>query len=368
VVSLARKLLLHDKTRFGIALTATTLSLLLIFTLTGLYQGFYRQSTAYIDSSGADLWVAQKGAPNFFYAISFLPMDMNDSIAHIGGVKAVSPLIAVGATAGKGGTNVSIFFFGYDTQTGLGGPSPIISGSSITGEGQIVVDSNLASTLGTSVGDEVSINGHGLRVVGISGVGGVLAPIGFTDLQDAERITGYASYVNYFLVRVSPGVSTEGVASALRGSVQGVSVFSNSEWASSSRDAVLAGSAPVIQAMEVFGGLTGVLIIGLMNYSATAERQREYGILKALGMKNRGLLSAVLWQSSAIAIVGFAVAGVLTSVVVRGLAYLVHYPIAPVYDVSSVALVLVEALLMSVFATFIPARRISRIDPALAFR
>jgi putative ABC transport system permease protein len=340
----------------------------LIFTLTGVYLGFYRQATAYIDSSGADLWVVQKGAPNFFFAVSFLPSSMNNSIAGVGGIKEVSPLIAVGATIAKGTKNLSIFFFGYDTRNGLGAPSPIIRGSPITGEHQIVVDSLLASKVGVGVGDNVSVNGHQLSVVGISGVGGVLAPIAFSSLSDAQRIAGFGSFVNYFLVKVSPGVSPGSVSSALRSALQGVSVFSNSEWAGASRDAVLAGTGPVIQAMDLMGGLTGVLIIGLTNYTAVVERQREYGILKALGIKSRDLLMAVLWQSIIVALSGFGIAALLAIAAIRSLAFIVQFPLVFLYDMNSVALIFAAAILIGVGAALIPIRRISMIDPAIAFK
>jgi putative ABC transport system permease protein len=342
--------------------------MLLIFTLTGIYLGFYRQATAYIDSSGADIWVVQKGAPNFFFAVSFLPSGMNQSIASVTGVKTVSPLIAVGATITKNNRSVSIFFFGYDTRNGLGAPSPIIQGSAITGENQVVVDFALASKIRVGVGDVVSINGHRLSVVGISGVGGVLAPIAFSSLTDVQRIAGYGNFVNYFLVKVSQGASPESISSSLTASIQGVSVFSNSDWARASRDAVLAGTAPVIQAMEFMGGLTGVLIIGLTNYTAVVERQREYGILKALGIKSRNLLMTVLWQSIIVALSGFGVAAILTIVAIRGLAFIVQFPLVFVYDLNSLVLIFVTAMLIGAGASLVPVRRILRIDPAIAFK
>lgn len=368
MVSLVKKLLLRDKTRLAITLSGTSLALLLIFTLTGIYLGFYHQATAFIDNSGADLWVVQKGAPNFFFAISFLPTNMSNSIAKVNGVKTVSPLIGVGATATKDSQNQPIFFFGYDTTSGLGGPLPLIRGSRIAGANQTVVDASLAARLNVDLGDVVSVNGNRLSVVGVSGLGGLLAPIAYSGLDDVQKIVGYGASVNYFLVKVSEGASADTIASALRGALNGVSVFTNSEWAGASRDSVLSGTAPIIQAMEFMGGLTGVLVIGLTNYTTTVERQKEYGILKALGIKNRDLLQIALWQSILIALLGFGIAGGLTILVIKGLQYAVHFPVPFLYDAGSVALIFASAMLMGTGAALLPARRISRIDPAIAFK
>jgi len=120
--------------------------------------------------------------------------------------------------------------------------------------------------------------------------------------------------------------------------------------------------------MEFIGGATGVLIIGLTNYTTTVERQREYGILKAIGMKNSSLMKSALLQSILLALSSFLIAAGLTVVAIKGLQYAVNYPLAIIYDTNSVATVLVVALLMGVIAALLPASRISRIDPAIAFK
>ena len=39
------------------------------------------------------------------------------------------------------------------------------------------------------------------------------------------------------------------------------------------------------------------MIVGLIIYTATVERQREYGVMKAIGAKNRVLYQVVLTQA-----------------------------------------------------------------------
>src|SRR3989441_8302756 len=72
LVSLVRKLLFRDKTRLAITLSGTSLALLLIFTLTGIYLGFYHQATAFIDNSGADLWVRSEEHTSELQSLAYL--------------------------------------------------------------------------------------------------------------------------------------------------------------------------------------------------------------------------------------------------------------------------------------------------------
>ena len=50
--------------------------------------------------------------------------------------------------------------------------------------------------------------------------------------------------------------------------------------------------------------LVGTLIVGMVIYSATIERQREYGVLKAMGAHNAILYRTVVAQALVVASVG----------------------------------------------------------------
>ncbi len=47
-----------------------------------------------------------------------------------------------------------------------------------------------------------------------------------------------------------------------------------------------------------------MLVVGLIIYTSTIERQREYGVLKAIGARNRILYRVVTIQAGLVAIVG----------------------------------------------------------------
>ncbi len=368
MVSLTKKYLLQDKTRLGLSVSGVSLAMLLIFTLSGIYLGFYRQATIYIDNSGADLWVAQKGTFNFYFSLSLLPSNLEQNISKIAGVSAASPLLANSAFLKKDSKSQWIFYFGYNTTTGMGGPWSIVQGTGIKGPNQIVIDRSISLRSGISIGDHVTLQGEDFSVVGISeGTSGIIAPYSFISIADAEKISGLGGLVNYYLVKVRAGTQSS-VSSLLRASIGGVDAFSNSDWASVSRDFILTSILPVIQAMTIMGGLVGVLSVGLTNYTATVERQREYGILKALGIRNSGLMRTVFTQSIIIAVSGFAIGGALTIVAVAALTQLVRYPFPLAYDWSLVGYILGATLLMGLAAALLPAKKVAGIDPALAFK
>ena len=111
----------------------------------------------------------------------------------------------------------------------------------------------------------------------------------------------------------------------------------------------------------------GTAILGMVIYTATVERQREYGVLKAVGAKNRHLYWLVVIQGMTIAVAGVA-AGV-------GLAWLVSDRIMEaipkfliVLEPRSVLTTSIAGLFMGLLAAVLPARQVALLDPARVFR
>ncbi len=121
--------------------------------------------------------------------------------------------------------------------------------------------------------------------------------------------------------------------------------------------------------LTLFGGL-GLLIVivgvyGVISYFV-AQRTHEIGVRMALGATQTSVLRLVLRQGALLAVAGVAI-GVAASLalarVLRGLLY----GIAPS---DPATLVGITALLMIVVlaASWIPARRATRVDPLIALR
>ena len=125
-------------------------------------------------------------------------------------------------------------------------------------------------------------------------------------------------------------------------------------------------SAP-IQLMGAIAFLVGTLVIGLVIYTATVERQREYGTLKAIGARNRVLYRVVVGQALVVAGAG-SLAGVVLAILAARLIMDLRPQFLILFEPSMVAGALGAGLAMAVIAAVFPARIMARLAPAEVFR
>ena len=111
----------------------------------------------------------------------------------------------------------------------------------------------------------------------------------------------------------------------------------------------------------------GTVVIGLTIYTATIERSREYGVMKAVGGSAGFLYRVVLSQSVILATTGF-ILGVPLTLAVNRLAQEFVPEFVNVLRWQDVLAVFAAALVMGLLAAVTPVRRINRIDPAMVFR
>jgi ABC-type antimicrobial peptide transport system permease subunit len=111
--------------------------------------------------------------------------------------------------------------------------------------------------------------------------------------------------------------------------------------------------------------LASIGLYGVMSYSV-ARRTREIGIRMALGAHLGDTVSLVLRRGMSLAGVG-AAAGVVGALAATRLLAHMLYNVSP-YDPVTLAGVLAVMVAVSVMACYLPARRATRVDPAVAVR
>lgn len=175
------------------------------------------------------------------------------------------------------------------------------------------------------------------------------------------------------LLRTAPGVDTTSLTRQLQSSY-----LANGAVATDIRQSVrdiYAANTQFFLLMQGYLGLgllVGVVGLGVVMVRAVRERRRTIGVLRALGFRARTVRRAFLAESAFVAVEGVLV-GTILGVLTTWLLYRnspafgstdVPYPIAWVQITVTVG----AALLASLAATVLPARRAAAIKPALAVR
>src|SRR6266700_8247801 len=96
--------LLQNKIRLVISVGGVALALTLILALDAIMTGVEGRLTAYIDNSGADVFVSQPGVRNLQMVSSSLPASVVDKVQAVPGVTAVTPIMYLTGTM-EVGTN-----------------------------------------------------------------------------------------------------------------------------------------------------------------------------------------------------------------------------------------------------------------------
>jgi predicted permease len=106
-------------------------------------------------------------------------------------------------------------------------------------------------------------------------------------------------------------------------------------------------------------------IYGVVSYAVT-QRTREFGIRLALGSETARLKRMVVWDGARLAVVGLAI-GVPAALLLTKLIASVLYEVQPTDPLTYVTVAGILAV-VSVLASYIPARRAAKVDPIIAMR
>ncbi len=298
MTSIAWKNLAGERTRFAISVAGVAFSVVLVVILRGLYAGVIADATRYVRSSGADLWVAQEGTPgDFLQSRSILPVDDRSRIERVPGVAQAAPLLSRPVGLQLGGRDADLFLLGIAPGSRVGWPEAVRNGRVLPGPGAVVIDRVFAKNFGVEEGDTLPIGPNGLRVVDVVSGGNAFAfQFAWANLSDVSAISGAEGFVSYFFV-TTEGADAATVGRRIVRDVAGTQVFPGRELAERNADNLREGFLPVLLVLVIVAFVVGTAIIGLIIYTATVEKTKEYGVLKAIGFSNRQLYTVVLQQS-----------------------------------------------------------------------
>lgn len=362
---LAKKNLFAEKTRLVMSISGVAFAVLLILVLSGLYRGWQTKLTVYLQSLDADLVVGQQGSADTTHSMSFLPATLAEQLRQIPGITQVDDFMGRQIMVTDKGKDFRVFLVGFEPDTGRNRPLGLKSGTADITDGQIVIDEALARKGSYRLGDSVPLAGQKLTVAGISTQGNSLIyQYVFVTKSDARMILQLGPQTNYFLVKTTDPAT---VQQKLAQSFPELNAMTKAEFIDNNKKLVTETFLPIVGILFAIAFLVGSAIVGLTIYTATIEKSCEYGVLKAIGSSNTTLYRVVLAQSFIAGAIGFVIGLVLSLLVSRIASYAVSGFISSI-GWSDALWVFAAAMLMSLLASWIPAKRLASIDPALVFK
>ena len=296
------------------------------------------------------------------------------------GVAAVSPMVSGSGLALRGEASQAVALLGveldrYDRIVGL--RSKVVAGEARLGPGEAIVGSELAHDLGVRPGDRFTVQtgsvSDAMRVTAVVDLGvkdlnrrTVIVP-----LRAAQNMLGLPGGATSLDLGLRDVWNSQVLADELRSQLP----YKVESWQESNVQLVTALHAQTISTLLIRVVVVIVVVLGIASVMVVSvvQKQREIGILRAMGATRGQVMRLFLLQG---AIVG-AAGSVLGLVLARAMIYLFTHFVRgsdgqPLFVIGlplSLALQLgLLALACGVLAAVAPARRAAAMDPARAIR
>ncbi len=254
----------------------------------------------------------------------------------------------------------------------------IITGSLTLSPDDAIIGIELAKDLGVSVGDKIYLQtarstGSAFNVRGVYDIGNRDANrrLVYVNLRTGQAILDLTGGASSLDIAVKDVFTAERIASALRQrtdqKVESWEQTNRELFTALSNQTIMTRIVRTFVAMIVAIGITSVLVVSVV------QKQKEIGILRAIGASRGDILRVFLIQGAVIGVIGAIVGCIVgTGLMALGSRILRAADGSTLFQVqfsselyASAALV---ALVFGLLAATVPARRAASLDPAQAIR
>lgn len=341
---------------------------LLVVMLDAVFVGESARIVAYIERTGADVWVMQRGVTNMHMANSFVWDWKVKRIASLPGVKRATPILYINTVVKVGGRNWYSFVVGLPPDAQRAGPWAMAEGRAMPGAGEIVLPAVFARMTGIGLGDRAMIADMTFEVVGLSeGTFSMANSIAFIPFSDLEDLISTRGTVSYILVDAEPGHDAAELAARIEQDIGKVTARTRQRLIQNDFQIALLMGVEIVAFMTILGSVLAGLIVAFTAYSQVARRRRELAIAKALGVRNPSIYLVAAAQALIITALGFVIALAGAWALPPVMSALVPQ-ITLVVTVEALVRIGVIALGVAIVSALIPGHFVARVEPASAFK
>ncbi len=374
-MNLAYRDIRHNLFRFVLTCLGLGLLLGVVLAMIGIYRGLVVDALTIARAPAVDLWVVEANTRGPFAEASRIPGDVREAVARIAGVATAGSITYQTVEAEHGGEKLRLYVIGYEP-TRPGGPPEIAAGRAIAqSHYEMVADRSSGLELGARVG----LGRNAFTVVGLTrqqvNSGG--DPAVYITLADAQKLqfdlappaarvqiargTGAASRdtVNAVVARLEPNASPDMVAETVQRWKHLSAITQEAQ------ELILTRSL-VDRARRQIGLFTTLLlivsavIIALIIYTMTMEKQKQIATLKLIGAPDRTIVGMIVQQALALGLIGFSTGAALIFNIKD------YFPRRVVLDTDNVVTLGLIVFAVCLVSSALGVRAALKVDPATA--
>jgi len=297
------------------------------------------------------------------------------------GVLAVSPMLSGAGFASRADASQPIAMMGVDAQAYqriVGMQKYLKTGRFDVSGTHAVIGVELAKDLGVTVGDKirlVTMDGRGdlFSVAGVFDIGNrdLNRRWVYTSVKVAQTLLDLPGGITQIDLRVDNLFDAETIARRLQ-ALTGLSVDS---WMQTNAQLLSALNSQSISNNLIRAFVTAIVAVGIASVLVVSvvQKQKEIGILRAMGASPRRIMSVFLLQGGFYGLIGSALGSALSLGLLQFFSRITRNAdgsalVSPDVDVSVVISACALALGVGLLAAALPARRAARMDPVQAIR
>jgi len=333
--------------RFVIVVFVASLAFGLALVMTGVTHQLSQEGVDTVEMFQADHWVVADGVRGPFTSSQLIDRAVTEELLALPGVTAASPILIGRTLIGDQDVNV----VGYDPASRIL-PEQLAEALVDVGDATgAVVDERFAF----GAGEQFVLAGTDVPVVAeVSGTSFYFStPTVFLPLATAQQLL-------YTGQDVASAIVVTGDLGGFDASAHSLDVVNNDD-VRADFDRVIKGTSDTIGIVNTLLWLMAAGIVAAIVYVSVLERTRDFATLKAIGTSSRALVAGLVAQA--------AVISLCSAIAAVGVATLISPTFSFPVSIPSAAYVqsLAIAMVVGVLASLAGVRKITHIDPALAF-
>lgn len=378
MIRTAIKFMLYEKSKSLGILVAIIISIFLIgqqLSTLNFLQSLMSVTVTQSDPENADIWVITDQSDN---ANRLKPIGASfvQLVKSIEGVEASYPVLISNAILKfSDGQFSNVRLVGSEAPSLTIGPDPayIYKGD------RNAIAAPMAFTCDISSGDsfhhpvesgmEIELNGRRARIATLTkdlkGFGDALM---YSTLENVRAVAGIPrDEISAVVIKVKDDFDPGKVAAGINRSFTGIKAWTRQDIKEATVDSILNETSMGLSflSLVVFATVSGFFIIGLTLYTATFDRVRDYGTLKAIGATNRYISTLVLVQAALYGITGYMLAVFLLYTMKWGVAGSgLNLTVTP----GLLGLLFALTLFISIGGSMMAVRKLAKIEPASVFK